>query len=295
MTDHAKRLTKRIYAICLALLTLLTGILFIVQVFSIYRSAESQPYTVERISAHFWAIAPVFFAWLLAVVAGGVIWTAIPDAPERPKAYIELKTTLEKFEKRLPLGEIPPQAKRLRAIRTVVWCVSLACCIVSAIVSFTVLTDKSYTPRFQTEFFTAHGGAADRLVRILPWILAGFFALVFASVFAFHSEKKQIGIVKTAVAERVKKTAKETGEVATLSKTQTALSASVKAETQGEKKARSLLEKYPFLQSKWWGIGLKIAIGALGVALVVVGIFNGGMEDVLLKAVKICTQCIGLG
>ncbi|MBO4940102.1 MAG: thioredoxin [Clostridia bacterium] len=39
----------------------------------------------------------------------------------------------------------------------------------------------------------------------------------------------------------------------------------------------------------------RIALAAVGVVLVVVGIFNGGMADVLEKAVQICTQCIGLG
>ena len=30
-------------------------------------------------------------------------------------------------------------------------------------------------------------------------------------------------------------------------------------------------------------------------ALVILGILNGGLWDVLAKAVKICTECIGLG
>ena len=30
-------------------------------------------------------------------------------------------------------------------------------------------------------------------------------------------------------------------------------------------------------------------------ALVILGILNGGLRDVLAKAVKICTECIGLG
>ncbi len=30
-------------------------------------------------------------------------------------------------------------------------------------------------------------------------------------------------------------------------------------------------------------------------ALIVAGIINGGMRDVLVKAIKICTECIGLG
>ena len=39
----------------------------------------------------------------------------------------------------------------------------------------------------------------------------------------------------------------------------------------------------------------RIAIAVLGVVLVIIGIFNGGMADVLEKAINICTQCIGLG
>ncbi|MBE6924309.1 MAG: thioredoxin [Ruminococcaceae bacterium] len=34
---------------------------------------------------------------------------------------------------------------------------------------------------------------------------------------------------------------------------------------------------------------------ALALVFIVVGIFNGSAEDVLTKAIKICTECIGLG
>ena len=41
--------------------------------------------------------------------------------------------------------------------------------------------------------------------------------------------------------------------------------------------------------------GLRIAVGALAVGLTALGIANGGMRDVLVKAINICTECIGLG
>ena len=40
---------------------------------------------------------------------------------------------------------------------------------------------------------------------------------------------------------------------------------------------------------------LRGVIIAASVALIALGIMNGGMADVLDKAVKICTECIGLG
>ena len=40
---------------------------------------------------------------------------------------------------------------------------------------------------------------------------------------------------------------------------------------------------------------IKGAVLAASVAFIIVGIVNGGMSDVLGKAVRICTECIGLG
>ena len=40
---------------------------------------------------------------------------------------------------------------------------------------------------------------------------------------------------------------------------------------------------------------LRIALYAAAVVLIVLGVMNGGLWDVLVKAVNICTECIGLG
>lgn len=37
------------------------------------------------------------------------------------------------------------------------------------------------------------------------------------------------------------------------------------------------------------------ALFCVGILLVVLGVCNGGAGDVLTKAVKICSECIGLG
>ena len=41
--------------------------------------------------------------------------------------------------------------------------------------------------------------------------------------------------------------------------------------------------------------GIRIAVAVAALALIVAGILNGGMADVLSKAINICTECIGLG
>lgn len=39
----------------------------------------------------------------------------------------------------------------------------------------------------------------------------------------------------------------------------------------------------------------RILLYAVALLLIVAGILNGGMRDVLIKAINICTECIGLG
>lgn len=36
-------------------------------------------------------------------------------------------------------------------------------------------------------------------------------------------------------------------------------------------------------------------LAAAAVLLIVLGVLNGGMQDVFVKAAKICSECIGLG
>ena len=40
---------------------------------------------------------------------------------------------------------------------------------------------------------------------------------------------------------------------------------------------------------------LRRVLMAAAVLFIVLGIFNGSMKDVLIKAIKICTECVGLG
>lgn len=40
---------------------------------------------------------------------------------------------------------------------------------------------------------------------------------------------------------------------------------------------------------------IRVIIAAAAVVLIVLGVMNGGMFDVLVKAINICTECIGLG
>ena len=274
MSERAKKTVRIIYQWLLAFLSVAVGIAFIAQVVSIYRSTPQNPYTAERIEEHFKEIAPLFWAWIVLIAGGGVLFAVIPEEKTKPRAYTELKNTLIKLENRLPINSDFSEIKKQRSFRLVLGCVCLLLCLVSGIVSLSILLDSSYTPTFKGDFFAAHGGAADRLLTVMPWAIAAFLAAVTVSVLFGVSEKKELGILK---AELVKN-AKDKGE-----------------KRKAKKLSEKVYEKFPILKSEKLLLGVRIGLGIIGVTFVVWGVSNGGMADVLAKAVEICTQCIGLG
>ena len=40
---------------------------------------------------------------------------------------------------------------------------------------------------------------------------------------------------------------------------------------------------------------LRLGLLVLAVLFILIGIFNGSMKDVLIKAINVCSECIGLG
>lgn len=280
MTEQGARKLKTVYGICLSVLTAVVGALFIVQVWSIFFSAEQSPFTVEIISEKFMQILAPVCLWTLAVIGGGVLGIVFPEEAEKQKVYVDLRKTLTKLKGRLPQNEEGmSELKRENTVRSVVRCACVAACVAAAIAIFAILFDNSYTPWFEAEIFTGHGAAADRLVRITPYIGVCLVACLTAIFTDEYSVKKETALVKSKIAENAKKGVKPVkGE-------------GVKTLTLWE----TLCDKFPIFKSKWWKHGLQIGLGVVGVTLFVVGIVNGGMADVFEKARNICTQCIGLG
>ena len=93
------------------------------------------------------------------------------------------------------------------------------------------------------------------LLHTLPWIVAAFCAVIGASTLCRRSMEREIGILKGC---------------------------------KGTAAAEPSQKKSPLPY-------VRMALYALALILIVLGIRNGGMRDVLIKAINICTECIGLG
>jgi hypothetical protein len=93
------------------------------------------------------------------------------------------------------------------------------------------------------------------LIHTLPWIIISFAAIIVASVCCRRSMEREIGLLKGVSGS----------------------------------KAAEVAPKPSFVPY------VRIGLYAVAVVMIVLGINNGGMRDVLIKAINICTECIGLG
>ncbi|MDO4385048.1 MAG: CD1871A family CXXC motif-containing protein [Clostridia bacterium] len=103
------------------------------------------------------------------------------------------------------------------------------------------------------------------LWHIAPWILVGFACAILCERVCGRSFRREIEL------------AARSPERATFDNAQTDSGAS--------REKRACLAK----------TAARAAVFALAVALLALGAANGGMRDVLVKAINICTECIGLG
>ncbi len=224
--------------------------------------------------------------------------------------------------------------RRQEGFRIVVGTVCALFALAAFGVCLLVLWDILYTPFIQRDFFTAHNAVVDRIVQCAVISAAALLLCsIGAYLFAWSRKREQKGYArilaeaKKPIKQAEKPVEKETeptkeeasrwsGVIESVvgalflgqSTTGKALDKAVERAMEGEEaepapkpqkeKPVKAVKREPKAKRKSSAVGvnvLRVALVAVGVFLIVVGVQNGGMKDVLLKAINICTQCIGLG
>ncbi len=203
MSENKARRFRFVYGVLFSLITVALGVLIIMQVWSIYRSAESSPYTVERISAHYQKIALPIWLWVFALLVNVLLAFIFPETEKRPKAYVDARSTLKRLRARLP--EDGDTLQKHRVFRAFVTVTASALALLTLAVCFGLLFAEGYTPVRDKEIFTQHGAVADRLVRFIPWLVGGFVACILASGLNALSVKRETDAVKKSIVEQAKR------------------------------------------------------------------------------------------
>lgn len=261
MSDRIKKRVRFIYGIWLSVTLIVTGILLILSCVSIYKSGN-RPFTVKNISEAFDKIKIVIYIALDAIAGGILLNLIFTEKRGKDKAGNNRKMTLARLEKKVDITLCDRETrdgilkeKKFRMISRIV--LSVICVGIFVPTSVYALNFDNYS----LEQYNAS------IIAICIWLIpCSFIVMGLCLAFSFiekASLDRHISLLKSANASG-----------ATLSK----------AEEKAENKwARALM------------FGSRIAIFAIALFFIIEGVTNGGASDVFIKAVNICTECIGLG
>lgn len=266
MTSSRNQKIQTVAGIVLTAATFLLGAAFIVCCLQVYEAGYSRELVGEKLR---FLCLPVCL-WILFVIASFLLSVLFPVA-KKALPYITPRDSLRRLSKRTELSAAAMQdekysaIKKLALIRMIAWSATALFCVAVAIIAVVYLRTADH---FHTSDLIAD--AVALLVNVMTWVFAAFLLCCGATVVDGVTVKKQ-----TALTRELVKAYPDS-----LKKTQGA---------QEEKSERAERKK------RYLVAGIRAALLVVGIVFVIVGTANGGMADVLKKAIAICTECIGLG
>jgi hypothetical protein len=287
MKEKTSKTVRLCYGSALGAMTVILGALFIWQVLTIYLTGISPDYTGEhifsreRVLESLSIISPAFWIWVAMIVVGFVLWEIFPVARKRTP-YKDDCYALARLKKRISKTpcELSSSLEIIkREERIVLYTKLFASLFILAISIYCIvyLSIPSNFPKIDVgrEMLTM-------IKKLLPFIALAFLLCCGVVIYEGVSAKKQLPHAKKLSAYK----GNDGGEV--------------KIEENPANKFINLINKIKakistFTDGKYFKLAVRIAIGCLGVAFIIAGIANGNMHGVLVKAINICTECIGLG
>ncbi|MDE6597486.1 MAG: hypothetical protein K2K60_02480 [Clostridia bacterium] len=265
MKEKTSKTVRLVSGVLLSAMTVILGALFIWQVLDIYVSAGGvKPiFTRANVGDGLLQILPAIIIWLVMVIAAFVLWEVFPVPQKRAKP--DVRYTLYRLKKRMPatVGEelkssynfVKAEEENLK----ILWIFCAVLGVAGIVYSIIYLANPLHFPNKNVTH-----EMLNMVKNVMPWALAAFAAACGICIYEGVSAKRQLERVKTLTAG-VKPVEVVHGKI------------------------------YKFFHHKYFVLGVRIAVGCVSVAFIIAGICNGSMRDVLIKAINICTECIGLG
>lgn len=279
MSKEKLRKLHLIYGIALSVIIIITGICFIVSCIDIYRSG-ARPFTYESINSHFMAIVVPVVLCIVGII-GGMVISFFPLEKPKIKGIIDTGTTLKKMSAKIDISKCDAEAQskitKERKIRLYSNAFCIDAIVVSLVISLIYMLNKNNFPANDI-----NGEMVSAMLFVIPCAIVSISS-IFANVLVCGaSYVRELDIIKASF-----KTAKKddiSGQQA--NKPTTAAGGPPPLTVKGG---------YVSGQNEKILLGARLTLAVIAVVFIVVGIFNGGMADVLQKAINICTECIGLG
>lgn len=270
MTNSRRKIFDLALGIAVGLGTLAVGAAFLVQVISIYSSGPDKPFTRELVAEHLKAIAIPVWIWVALVIAGGI--AQIFALPKRLTVSRSPKQTLDKLRLRIgaeaeeKLAEHSAKLKRYTRDALIFRCASAAVSLGAAVYCAIYFMNVKNFPSVaeNSRVVALNSEVIAMIAHLLPFIAAAFLLSAADVIFEAVTAKRVLPSAKALAAESAK----------------------------GGFVPQMPAAKKRDMRVIW---AVRGAVGIAAVVFIVLGAVNGGARDVFIKAINICTECIGLG
>ena len=245
----------------MAALIAILGFALILSALDIYSSGP-RAYSYESIGSAFWRICALVFASVAGIIGGIVLNLTIPLENQRSKPVWDEYAIVRKL--RICTGVQPGTAKQVRLRRIYKITTAVLCTVI--MIPSAIYFMLPFLPGWKEKLFTVDNLNGDIIRSVIIVMTPAILCLglcFLCTVLIRKSLQREAIIYKNALAAGAPR---------------------IKAPKTEQSNETPL---YVWI--------LRGSIVAAAVAFVVVGIINGGMNDVFTKAVAICTECIGLG
>ena len=263
------------YGIFLSVFTAVLGVAFIAVAISILSDGNwaQGAYSRDIVAERLFPVSIPFYIWIAAIIAGFVLSLVYPYKDKAVKIPQE-GATLRRLSARIPEGSgevYDGEMKRVREEnrnRLIVYIVCAAICFACAVASAVYLLQPA-----NFKGLAANDAMFNMMLWVLPCVVVALLSCVGMTLFEKYSQLREINTIKRLISSYkgnpvIKVDKKPNKVLAALNK---------------------------FFSNKYTLIGIRSGVATIAVIFIILGIFNDGAQSVLIKAINICTECIGLG
>lgn len=245
--------------VCLCVL----GVLTVLACYNIYISGDS-PFTRESVGRALLSLLIPTVLTLLCVIGSLVVGHLFPAPVKKEGSAVLDSTLLARLSARSDLaadGEMTVKIRRERTLRRILRVATLVLAVAATVVALVLCVN----PTRYTE--DLNGSVLRMTVTLLLCYLPALTLAVAWQITEPLSIRRELALLR----------------------------ALPRTEIQKEEEKRSTALAFLRKNEKPVLLGVRIAILGAAALYITLGVLNGGMDDVLQKAIKICTECIGLG
>ena len=254
---------RLVFKIALSIQVAVVGICLILSCLTTYHSGES-PFTVASIAAQFAKISLSVYLFLFGICFGEALAIVMPLEEARPTAKIDAAVKLKRCYQKLgnALSVAPDFLKkaceREKSKRLAYRIGCSVICVAATLPLVLYLFDLSHFTTSLNESVIA------ATVRVIPFVTIGGVSYLVMCRLINVSLQRELKLVESMMEQ---------------------------TDCKGSHVTKSAVGKNEQMRT----VIVRAVLLVVAIAMICLGVANGGMRDVLGKAIKICTECIGLG